>query len=323
VDYIDLDFLGHPGVIAAALIRGPAGLAIIDPGPTSCLPALEAGLARLGATLGDVTDLLLTHIHLDHAGAAGTIAARVPSVRVLVHERGAPHMVDPTKLIASATRLYGDRMDALWGRFEPVPASRVTALAGGERLDVAGRAVEVAYTPGHAVHHVSFLDDSSGVAYIGDTGGIRVSPAYVTAATPPPDIDLSVWSHSLDAIDAWQPATLFLTHFGPVAPARGHLVRYREVLTTTAERVARTLAVDTTDEERARMFRAEMRADALRVLSESEYESLEMAAPFVQIWAGLARYLRKVKSGGGLGDGPPVDPGRIGNGLPAAAQRGT
>ena len=118
---IDLQFLGHSRVIAAAVIRGADGVVIIDPGPTSCLPALERGLADLGATLADVRQVLLTHIHLDHAGAAGTIVARVPGVEVCVHERGAPHMADPTKLMASATRLCGSEMDRLWGASTPFP----------------------------------------------------------------------------------------------------------------------------------------------------------------------------------------------------------
>src|SRR5918995_4079194 len=152
-DYIDLHFRGSPRVIATPVLSGPDGVTLIDPGPTSCLPALEAGLRERGMALRDVRTLLLTHIHLDHAGAAGTIAERVPGVRVYVHERGAPHMIDPAKLLASATRLYGERMDLLWGAFEPVPEDRVVVLKGGERLVLAGTALKVAYTPGHAKHH--------------------------------------------------------------------------------------------------------------------------------------------------------------------------
>ncbi len=185
--------------------------------------------------------LLLTHIHLDHAGAAGTIVERVPGIRVYVHERGAPHMIDPAKLLASATRLHGDQMDTLWGAFLPVPASQVTALAGGERLDVSGTSLRVAYTPGHAKHHVSYLDERSGMAYVGDTGGIRVIGDYLLAPTPPPDIDIEAWQSSLDVIDAWQPVSLFLTHFGPVTPARAHLARFRTTLTAQAEAVREAL----------------------------------------------------------------------------------
>lgn len=296
--FIDLQFGGRSHVIASAVIRGASGLALIDPGPTSCLAALEAGLARLGGALRDVRQILLTHIHLDHAGATGSILARVPTARVLVHERGAPHLIDPTKLIASATRLYGDRMDALWGRFDAVPASQVTVLHGGERLDVLGRPVRVGYTPGHAVHHVSYLDETEGTAYVGDTCGIRVGGDFILAATPPPDIELELWGRSLDLIEGWQPAGLFLTHFGPVGAARAHIEQYRRVLATTGDVVARSLAADGPDEARAARFAADMRQAARRVLSEAEAEAVESAAPFDQVWAGLARYWRKH---GGLG----------------------
>jgi glyoxylase-like metal-dependent hydrolase (beta-lactamase superfamily II) len=278
-------------------------LTFVDPGPTSCLPALERGLARLGASLGDVRRVLLTHIHLDHAGAAGTIVARVPSAHVFVHTHGLRHLVDPARLLASVTRLYGDQMEALWGAFDPVPASRLTALEGGERLDVAGRPFRVAYTPGHASHHVSFLDESEGLAYVGDTCGVRVGADYVLAATPPPDIDLPEWRRSLDIIDEWQPVTLFLTHFGSVTPARPHTSLYREVLADTAGRVRRLLEVDTSDEgARTARFVDEMRRHARQRLSEEEVATLERAAPFDQLWAGLARHLRKAHPGSGLGD---------------------
>jgi glyoxylase-like metal-dependent hydrolase (beta-lactamase superfamily II) len=293
VDIIDLKFQDRERVIATAVLRGADGLTLVDPGPASCLPALEDGLGRLGGTLQDVRRILLTHIHLDHAGSTGSILARVPRATVCVHERGAPHMVDPSKLLASATRLYGDRMDVLWGAFEPVPAAQVQALAGGERLDVGGRPVRVAYTPGHAVHHVSYLDEGDGIAYVGDTCGIRVVGDYTIAATPPPDIDLDLWDRSLTAIDAWQPASLLLTHFGPVSGARAHVARYRTVLVETAEVVRRSLAEGESDESRAAAFVAFMRAEARGWLSEREAVALEIAAPFEQIWAGLARYWRK------------------------------
>ena len=137
IDYIDLQFKGSPRVIATALLTGRDGVTLIDPGPTSCLPTLEAALRHRGLSLREVTSLLLTHIHLDHAGATGTIVERVPTARVCVHERGAPHLIDPSKLLASATRLYGDQMETLWGAFQPVPAANVTVLKGGE-LMVAG-----------------------------------------------------------------------------------------------------------------------------------------------------------------------------------------
>jgi glyoxylase-like metal-dependent hydrolase (beta-lactamase superfamily II) len=292
-DYIDLQFLGSPRVIATALLKGPDGVTLIDPGPTSCLPALEAGLRDRGLALRDVRALLLTHIHLDHAGAAGTIAQRVPAVRVYVHERGAPHMIDPARLLGSATRLYGERMGLLWGAFEPVDADRVTVLKGGERLELAGTALKVAYTPGHAKHHVSYLDEQTAVAYVGDTAGVRVSGDYLIAPTPPPDIDIEAWHNSLDTIDAWQPLSLFLTHFGPVVHPRAHLARLRTTITTAADTVRELMKTPGTDQELAHRFAEQMRRDVRKSLPEHEARAAELAAPFDQLWAGLARYWQK------------------------------
>ncbi|MGE0042552.1 MAG: MBL fold metallo-hydrolase [Vicinamibacterales bacterium] len=291
--FIDLNFRGHQRVIASAVLQGPDGIALVDPGPTSCLPALEAGLAGLGLGLGDVRALLLTHIHLDHAGAAGTIVSRVPGVEVYVHERGAPHMVDPAKLLASATRLYGDQMDTLWGRFDPVPASAVRPLAGGETVTVARRPFRVAYTPGHAKHHVSYLDEADGTAYVGDTGGIRVSHDYLLAPTPPPDIDLEAWEASLQLLEAWSPVRLFLTHFGPTGNALTHLGRYRETLARTAALVRDTLGGEGEDEARITRFTEALRADVRQAMPETDAVATELAAPFDQLWQGLARYWRK------------------------------
>jgi glyoxylase-like metal-dependent hydrolase (beta-lactamase superfamily II) len=293
-EYIDLQFRGSPRVIATALLNGPDGLTLIDPGPTSCLPALEAGLRDRGLSLREVRTLLLTHVHLDHAGATGTIVERVPNIRVYVHERGAMHMIDPEKLLASVTRLYGDQMEAIWGAFQPVPASQVTALAGGERLEAGGTSIRVAYTPGHAKHHVSFLDERSGMAYVGDTGGLRIAGDYLLAPTPPPDIDIEAWQESLDLIDAWRPVSLFLTHFGPITPARAHLARFRTTLTQQAEAVRLALQEDGTEEAKIRAFVDRMRAAAREALPEQEATATELAAPFEQLWQGLARYWQKM-----------------------------
>jgi len=292
-EFIDLQFRGSPRVIATALLTGPEGVTLVDPGPTSCLPALEAGLRDRGLSLRDVRTLLLTHIHLDHAGATGTILERVPGIRVYVHDIGAPHMVDPAKLLASAARLWGDQMDALWGPFLPVPQSQVMSLAGGERLEVGGRTLHVAYTPGHAKHHVSFLDEQSGIAYVGDTAGIRIAGDHMLAPTPAPDIDIEAWQQSLDRIDAWQPVSLFLAHFGSFTPARAHLARYRMVLGAQAERVRELLQAPGTDAERIGMFADRLREEARQHLPEKEARATELAAPFEQLWYGLARYWRK------------------------------
>jgi len=292
-EFIDLNFRGSDRVIATAVLLGPDGVTLVDPGPTSCLPALEAGLRHRGLTLRDVRSLMITHIHLDHAGAVGTIVERVPSIRVYVHERGAPHMVDPVKLLASATRLYGDQMDALWGAFLPVPAANVIVLQGGERVATAGTTLRVAYTPGHAKHHVSYLDETTGVAYVGDTGGIRVSGDYLIAPTPPPDIDLAAWRDSLTTIDTWQPVSLLLTHFGVITGAKAHLARFRETLTVQAEAVRQSLMAGSTDEERTRVFVEQMRREVRKAMPEHEAQATELAAPFDQLWQGLARYWSK------------------------------
>ena len=291
--FVDLHFLGMRRVIGTAVLEGPSGLTLVDPGPTSCLPALESGLAALGRRLTDVRTLLLTHIHLDHAGATGTLLHRLPDAEAYVHERGAPHMVDPTKLLASATRLYGSNMDRFWGEFRPVSADRLRILKGGEYLEVAGRSLHVQYTPGHASHHVSYFDTTTGTAYVGDTGGIRVVPGYIKAPTPPPDIDLELWEQSLQTIEAWKPRSLVLTHFGQVDDVADHLRDFRGVLARQAALVRETLTSDGTDEERIRRFVEDMRADARRRLSSEDAASTEAAAAFDQLWAGLARYWRK------------------------------
>jgi glyoxylase-like metal-dependent hydrolase (beta-lactamase superfamily II) len=290
---IDLHFQGHQRVIATAVIPVGGGVVLVDPGPTSCLPALERGLAALNHSLGDVRGLLLTHIHLDHAGAAGTIARRVPGVPVYVHEIGARHLASPEKLIASATRLYGEDMDRLWGEFLAVPAASLRPLGGGESLTLDGRRFDVAYTPGHAVHHVSYLDVTDGTAYVGDTAGIRVSPGYVLPATPPPDIDLERWEVSLKTIEAWQPRALYLTHFGPGEPPATHLAMHREALARCAEVVRTSLAGDGDDDARIAAWEAWLRADVRTRMSEEAAAAAESAAPFRQLWQGLARYWRK------------------------------
>lgn len=273
---IDTRHLGRERVVCCWRV----GDVLVDPGPEAALPNwLDA--------LGDWRPraLLLTHIHLDHAGATGALARRWPDVEVYVHERGAPHVVDPSKLLASAGRLYGeDNMKRLWGEILPVPAERVTALVGGETLQLSG-GFRVAYTPGHASHHVCFLHEDSGRAFVGDVGGVRIPPADVTIApTPPPDIDVEAWEASLDAVAAWRPTSLGLTHFGAVDDAAAQLDAVRASLRELAElsRHAGPRTVEAAVRERV----ARAGDDDLRA-------AYAAAVPADHIHQGLARYWRK------------------------------
>jgi glyoxylase-like metal-dependent hydrolase (beta-lactamase superfamily II) len=254
---------------------------------------LERAMAEAGLSLDDVRWLLLTHIHLDHAGAAGTLVRRYPELRVYVHGRGAPHLADPSRLLASALRIYGDQMDALFGPFLPVASDRIVALQGGETLTLGGRIVRVEYAPGHAWHHVAYLDNVTGTAFVGDTAGERFRPSsYVLPVTPPPDIDLTAWHTTLQRIRAWQPAALFLTHFGSYPDGGRHLDELEYRLGIWADRVRTSLAEAGTDEERAARFAQQAEHD-LRADLSPELAARYMGGGLRDSWFGLARYARR------------------------------
>ena len=269
---IDVLHLGRDRVICAYEIDG----VIVDPGPASSVDTL---IDRLGPTEPRV--LLLTHIHLDHAGATGVLCKRYPKLKVYVHEVGAPHLIDPSKLLKSAGRLYGDDMWELWGEVAPVPEERITALSGGETVE----GFRVAYTPGHATHHVSYLHEDSGEAFVGDVAGVRVPPFdHTIAPTPPPDIDVEAWLDSLHTLASWNPQTLGLTHFGQVTEVTEHLHRMRCALVESAERARMK------DEE---TFIARMEQELLEATDRATVEAYEQAAPPNQLYMGLERYWRK------------------------------
>ena len=294
ISFVDLKFRQTPRIIATAVLHGTGGVALLDPGPSSTLPTLRHDLGAAGITMSDVTTIVLTHIHLDHAGAAGTLIRENPRLKIYVHERGAAHLVDPARLLASAARLYGGDMDRLWGEVLPVPQEALVVVAGGERLEVGGRELRVEYTPGHASHHVSYFDPDSGIAFIGDTVGIKRTPdGYVLPPTPPPDIDLESWELSLARIDAWRPGTLFLTHFGPSAPVGSHLTAFRENLAFVAELAQASLRRDESDEAHEAWFTDQVRLELRRRLGETDAYAYEVAGRFDLNWRGLARYLRK------------------------------
>ena len=275
---IDLNHLGVPKVICCWDADG----ILIDPGPQSC----EATLVE---ALGDERPraLLLTHIHFDHAGAAGALVRRWPDLPVYVHERGARHMADPERLVASATRLYGEEdFRRLWGDVVPVPEENLRVLTGGER-GVEG-AFRVEYTPGHASHHVSFLHEESGWAFVGDVGGVRIPPYdVVLAPTPPPDIDVAAWDASLDLVAGWSPERLAITHFGEVEDPAAQLEACRRALHEEADLVAESDqdAFVTAWHER------------LAAQVPGEIDAYEQALPPHHIWLGLDRWRRVTSSG--------------------------
>jgi glyoxylase-like metal-dependent hydrolase (beta-lactamase superfamily II) len=295
LDYVDLHFLGKPEIIATAVLQGAGGVALIDPGPSTTIESLRAALGRKGIGFGDVAQLLLTHIHLDHAGATGTMVRENPAIEVFVHERGAPHMSEPAKLLASATRLYGEAdMLRLWGEFLAVPSANLRVLAGGETITAGGRQLEVAYTPGHASHHVSYFDRASRVAFVGDTAGIRRHSPYVLPPTPPPDIDVEAWRESEAKILAWDPHTLFLTHFGPFHGARLQFQALRDNIEQW-NWIVRRLIADTalTEEQRQDRFVEEATRELRRAVGETEAAQYARAGRLEYSWQGLARYWRK------------------------------
>ncbi len=294
--FVDIEFNGRSRVVATAVLHGTAGVALVDPGPASALPTLRRTLSAGGIALDDVTAILLTHIHLDHAGACGTLVAELPRLRVYVHEKGAPHMADPSKLVASASRLYGsDNMARLWGEIRAVPDGALRALQGGESVLEAGQKLVVEYTPGHASHHVSFFNSETGVAFVGDVAGIRLSETgRVVPPTPPPDIDLEAWEQSLQIIERRDPATLFLTHFGPYAAPRPHITELREHLRLLAQMAKTSLEREGTDDDRERWFAEEVRRGLLRRQgSGASLDGYEAAGRLDLSWRGLARYWRK------------------------------
>jgi len=266
---IDLRHLGHERLICAYLL----GDVLIDCGPSTCAQTLYEALGDAPPRV-----LALTHVHLDHSGAAGTLVERWPGLEVWVHERGAPHLIDPSRLLKSATRLYGDDMERLWGEVLAVPEGNVRTLRGGELLD----SLEVSYTPGHASHHVSYLDRRSRTAFVGDVAGVRVAPSgYVHPPTPPPDIDVELWRESVARVRAWRPRRLAITHYGLFEDVDAQL----DTLEYALERAA-GLARELPLEQFVAVLGAEIEADEVA----RDAGAYTLGVPLEASYVGLERY---------------------------------
>jgi glyoxylase-like metal-dependent hydrolase (beta-lactamase superfamily II) len=277
IEPIDLHH-SAPGIIGCYVVETNDGPALFDCGPTTCVEHLKEGLATLGLGLGDMRHLLLSHIHLDHAGAAGTLVRQHPGLQVHVSEIGAPHIVDPAKLEASARRLYGDAFDALWGELVPVPAGNVHIV--GDR--VVG--LDCFPTPGHASHHVSYLH-SDGTLYAGDAAGVRVGRGgFVMPPCPPPEFDLEAWERTIDEIERREPGRLALIHFGTYDDVEPHLQALRTTLSRWAHWVENGMDEQT--------FAAAARHDVSQTDPELA-DDYDRAAPYWHHYRGIERYWRK------------------------------
>lgn len=290
---IDLQFQGEPQVIAAYLVRGYQRAILIEAGPGSTIEALTAGIRAAGLDVADLTDVYVTHIHLDHAGAAGLLAAMNPNLTVHTHPFGLPHVVDPSKLIASATRIYGDQMDRLWGRWAPIDAERVVPIEDGERIDLGGRELTAHFTPGHARHHVAFLDHESGDLFTGDVAGVHIPGAgFVLAPTPPPEFDPESWRASIDLMRELKPMRLVPTHFGPVTNPGAKFDELEQEIAHFVE-IAETSFAAGEDQP---ALTARLKADSEAHLDPDAGElaaRLELASPAYMAAMGLTRYLTK------------------------------
>jgi len=295
---LDNLWTGRPHTIATALLESDGHRAIVDPGPGSTIETLRQNLQAHEIGVGGLDAILLTHIHLDHAGATGALARENPRLAVYVHKNGAPHMIDPSKLLASAQRLWPNDLQRLFGETLPVPAENLRILEGGETLTLGSRKLEVVYTPGHASHHVSYFDQAEGVAFVGDTAGVRIEGnSFAMPATPPPDIDLEIWDKSFAAILERKAARLFLTHYGYSDNPSEHILLFRERLHRWAALTAEILRTSANDSAAMDSFMSATFAEISQHLRGGEAEHYAFSAGLNLSFLGLARYLRKRAKG--------------------------
>lgn len=293
IHVIDLEFFGRAGSVAAYLVEGPGGLALIETGPSTVREKLEAGIRDAGYGMEDVSHVIVTHIHLDHAGGVGGLARAYPHVEVYVHPVGAPHLVDNAKLVNSATRIYGDDMARLWGDIEDVPEDQVVVVEDRVAINVGGRKLVPCFTPGHASHHLALLDEQTGFLITGDIAGVRMQETGVPVPPmPPPDIDLHAWQSSIDLMLGIVPERLLLSHFGAFTDVETHLATLRENIDRIMETGRSVLIPDGSDDELTVELEAWVRGmlgdDADRV-----WPAFNAANPLFMSSLGIHRVLRK------------------------------
>ncbi|GAB4457386.1 MAG: MBL fold metallo-hydrolase [Anaerolineales bacterium] len=292
---LDLNFQGRPHAIAAYLIRQGDAVVLIESGPGSTLSALEAGLAKEGLSPRNVTHVLLTHIHLDHAGAAGWLARQ--GAQIFVHPVGAPHMLDPQRLLASAARIYGERMESLWGEFLPVPQSQLHVPKDAEEIVIGSLRFLPLNTPGHAEHHYSYLFED--VVFSGDVGGVRIPGyPYLRVPMPPPELHLERWHESLARLRREKVAHIAPTHFGMFDDPDWQLNEVEKGLTAASRWLEEVMPSDPPIEELRERFTAWMRSEEEKMGMDAEVaQAYELANPPGMSADGLMRYWKKVRMG--------------------------
>jgi glyoxylase-like metal-dependent hydrolase (beta-lactamase superfamily II) len=288
VHAIDLDLMGTPGVVGAYLIESEAGHVIVDCGPGATIAKLYAGIKKLGFDALDIKHLLLTHIHLDHAGAAGQLAREL-GLQVYVHKNGAGHLLRPERLIESATRIYGAMMDVLWGKFEPVPENQLTILEGGETLCLSGLEFRALYTPGHAIHHLAYAAHDS--IFSGDVGGVRLQgSSHVVAPTPAPDIDLEVWRDSIRTLRSVGAKRILVAHFGEFTDTEQHFAKLERNISALEQLSLEVLRLGGGREEIAKRIEIMSEEEISNASDSTMNASYQLATPYLMAADGLIRY---------------------------------
>lgn len=296
-ELIDLNFMGYPLAIASYLLTDGQECALIEVGPTTTLPTLREALQARGIAPEQVRHLLVTHIHLDHAGALGVLMRELPHATAYVHPVGAPHLIDPSRLIASASRLYGEMMDTLWGEVLPVPAERVRVVHDGDRFTIAGRTLQAVDTPGHARHHHAYLDEQDGTLFAGDIAGVRMPGIlYVRPPTPPPELDIEAWLASLAKLRTLPIQRLALTHFGFYNDVASHLDDLEARLLNWAEFTRQHIEQGIDDLEL--ISRLRQYGDREMATLGVDPSSYDLGAGYELIALGYARYWRKKQAQG-------------------------